>query len=58
MTDLVQAAQKVSNHTSQLRELISGEPFHILNVFISILSSQPTWRVVPTINTSNTLGVY
>jgi hypothetical protein len=51
MTDLVEAAQKVNNHTSPPRELISGEPFHMLSLFNSISNSHPTERVVPSINT-------
>jgi hypothetical protein len=51
MTHLVEAAQKVNNHVSLPRELISGEPFHILSLFIFLSSSHPTRRVVPSINT-------
>jgi hypothetical protein len=51
MTDLVEAAQKVNSHASAPRELISGEPFHMLSLFISVSNSQPSKRVVPSINT-------
>jgi hypothetical protein len=51
MTDLLEAAQKVDSHASPPRELISGEPFHMLSLFISISNSHPTRRVVPSINT-------
>jgi hypothetical protein len=51
MKDLVEAAQKVNSHASPPRELISGEPFHMLSLFISISNSHPTRRVVPSINT-------
>jgi hypothetical protein len=51
MTDLVEAAKKVNNYVSPVRELISEEPFHMLILFISILNSHPSWRVVPSINT-------
>jgi hypothetical protein len=51
MTDLVEAAQNVNSHVSPPRELISGEPFHMLSLFISISNSHPTRTVVPSINT-------
>jgi hypothetical protein len=47
----VEAARKVNSHTSPPRELISGEPFHMLGLFISISNSHPSRRVVPNINT-------
>jgi hypothetical protein len=43
--------KKVNSHASPPRELVSEESFHILSLFISISNSQPTWRVVPSINT-------
>jgi hypothetical protein len=50
MTDLVEAAQKTNSHARPLQELISGKPFHMLSVIISILNSHPTKRVAPSIN--------
>jgi hypothetical protein len=41
----------VNSHASPPRELISGEPFHMLSLFISISNSHPTRRVVPSLNT-------
>jgi hypothetical protein len=51
MADLVEAAQNVNSHASPPRELISGEPFHMFSLFISISNSHPTRRVVHSINT-------
>jgi hypothetical protein len=51
MADLVQTAQNVNSHVSPPRELISGEPFQMFSLFISISNSHPTRRVVHSINT-------
>jgi hypothetical protein len=50
MTDLVEVALKTNRHARPLQELISGKPFHMLSVIISILNSHPTKRVAPSIN--------
>jgi hypothetical protein len=51
MPDLAEAAHKVNSHASPSQELISGEPFHMLSLFISISNLQPYRRIVPSINT-------
>jgi hypothetical protein len=52
MKDLVEVVQKVNSHA---RELISEEPFHLLSLFIYILNSHPSRRVVTSINTPSVL---